>query len=229
MIGTLGLVASARRRVAAVVTPKVALRSAPVSSAYNVPSATQSVTVSVVAGDLIVVCAAAEDSTCVLHTPSAPGNVFTVRQSVSPASNSPVAIWTAVAAATDASLPVSVSITGYTPARFGFTVFVFSSHGGTGGSGHGSGTGTPSVAVTTTGANSMLVTVSADWSQNTGARAWSAVNVPATEDVYATDAGIYTVYIAHYTDTGAAGVKTLGLTSPAGQTYTIVSLEILGM
>jgi hypothetical protein len=41
--------------------------------------------------------------------------------------------------------------------------------------------------------------------------------------------GAYTVYIDRYTDAGGAGSKSLGLSAPTGQTFSIAAVEIRGI
>ena len=59
-------------------------------------------------------------------------------------------------------------------------------------------------------------------------RAWRTVNGSApVETAYFLNALNYTVYVAYYANVGTAGAKTVGLSTPTGQQYTIAAIEVL--
>lgn len=95
--------------------------------------------------------------------------------------------------------------------------------------------GEPSLDITTTQANSAIVVAVGDWTAADGSsRTWRTVNsvTPTAgngyELTYYRDAARYTVYIAYYPDVGAAGTKTVGLSAPGSQKYSIVAVEVKG-
>jgi hypothetical protein len=91
------------------------------------------------------------------------------------------------------------------------------------------------LALTTTGANSAVINIVGDWNAVDGAsRVWRTINsiTPSsgagTEGLYLLDTGLATIYSARWTDVGAAGSKTTGLSAPTGQKYSIIAIEVLG-
>lgn len=95
--------------------------------------------------------------------------------------------------------------------------------------------GAPSLDITTTQDNSAIVVVVGDWNAADGAsRTWRTVNGTAPsaangfELTYFRDSSRYTLYVAYYPDAGAAGAKTVGLSAPTGQKYSIIAVEVKG-
>jgi hypothetical protein len=90
------------------------------------------------------------------------------------------------------------------------------------------GSSAPSLGITTLADNSAIVCINADWNATSGARTYTQVNgANPVEDRYDGTAG--STYIAeafHYDDAGAAGAKTLGISSPSTQRYCIAAVEI---
>lgn len=83
--------------------------------------------------------------------------------------------------------------------------------------------GTPSTTITTAADSSVVTWLAADQNSVDGsARAYSS---SAVEDAYKRVAGSYTGYWA-YQNALSAGSQTLGLTTPSGQKWTILGLEI---
>jgi hypothetical protein len=119
---------------------------------------------------------------------------------------------------------------------FGGNALTFRDSDGIGASNKTNTTGTPSLSLTTTQANSAIVVVIGDYAAVDGtSRTWLTVNsiTPSSgngyEVTYFRDSVHYGVYIAYYPDVGAAGSKTVGLSAPGSQTYSIVALEIKGI
>lgn len=120
---------------------------------------------------------------------------------------------------------------GGTLAQWGFNCLRFSNSNGitTYGSNTPPQTGTPSIGITTTQPNSALVVAAADWNAiNGSSRAWLTSAGSFTEQTYAFQSGGYTTYAGYHPDVGAAGAKTVGLSTPSGQKYSIGVVEILG-
>lgn len=128
----------------------------------------------------------------------------------------------------------STRVGGFGTDANGFVVAHFTHSDGVGNaaaSGHLGGA--PSWSFTTSFDNSAVVVVFADWNANDGAsRVWRTVNgfTPdagnGLELSYFRDATQYSVYVAYYPDTGAAGAKTLGLTNPAVGSYVAAAVEV---
>jgi hypothetical protein len=123
---------------------------------------------------------------------------------------------------------------GIATVRHGGNALTFRGSDGVGASASTNTTGAPSLDITTTQANSALVVIVADWSvQDGSSRTWRTVNsiTPTSGNGYELTYGVttgYIVYACYYPDAGAIGTKTVGLSAPTGQTYTIAALEIKG-
>ena len=88
-------------------------------------------------------------------------------------------------------------------------------------------TGAPSTTITTTGTDSVVSWVNADWNavDGTTTRVYRTTSATPYETGYVFASGAYTGYYAHQ-DAAAAGSQTIGLTAPAGQAYTLAGIEI---
>jgi hypothetical protein len=184
--------------------------------------------VAVVNGDILVVTAWTSDSANTLSTPTDGSLTYALAKKVEGVgSRCNVYIWTAPSLSTQ-SLTVSVARSAGS-GRFGFGVQKFGANGGVGASNNAnSASGTPSVGLTTTGANSAIVGVAADWNGADGAtRAYLTVNTSGTEETYDFQTGSYTSYGWYHSDSGAAGAKTVGMSAPT-QAWSIVVAEISG-
>lgn len=199
-------------------------------------TATKTVSVTTQAGDQIVVAASNEDNsaTAVLAVPSGGGNTYTQQQLTSVASHTQVGIW-AAPTATAQTFTLSQAETGGNANNFGTNALVWRATAGIGASSATTGTGTPSLSLTTTRDNSAIVAISSDWAAVSGtSRTWLTVNgyTPTAgngqELTYNLLASSYTVYIAYWPDVGVRGAKTVGLSAPTGQTYSIAAVEVFG-
>src|SRR5436190_2512503 len=187
---------------------------------------------SVNAGDVIVVYAISE-AQAASFTVSDGTNSYTSQQTVSALNYTKVQVWTATAAGT-ASLTMTITNGGSTMV-WGGAVLVFRNSAGVGASSQTNvASGAPSLALTTTVANSAIVVVNGDWQAVSGSsRTWRTVNsiTPTSGNGFETtyfNSGNYTVYAAYYIDVGSAAGKTVGLSAPSGQKYSIVAIEIKG-
>jgi hypothetical protein len=90
----------------------------------------------------------------------------------------------------------------------------------------------PSIPITTSAANSGILMIIVDWSATAGSPTWRQVN-GQNPTVIVNGAGTagstYVVWVAFYADAGAAGAKTVGMTSPSTMTPTHIALEITGV
>jgi hypothetical protein len=197
-------------------------------------SKTTSAPVTVAAGDWLVVVGMTPDSTVSLGTPSGGGLTYTLRQEVNVSSRTRVYAWTAPAPSGQSFSP---SITrGGNDFMWGFTCARFSGCSGIGITGQTNAVNVaPSLSVTTTGTNSTLVVADADWVPVDGSgRVWRTPSGStgittggAGELNYFTDPSNYTGYIGYHASTGAPGSKTVGQSSPTGQTTSIIAIELL--
>lgn len=205
------------------------------ATVYNTSTAPKTVSVTTQAGDLLVIVSAVENGSTTFNTPSGNGIAFTSRQIVDLDTNwCDIGIWTGTDATggTNWTLTVDTTAGGF---QFGATCFVFRNHGGYGASSKTNVSGAaPSLGLTTTQDNSAIVVISADWVPVDGAsRTWLTVNslTPTNgngmERTYHSNAN-YTAYAAYYSDAGTTGSKTVGLSAPGGQKYSIAAIEVKG-
>jgi hypothetical protein len=199
---------------------------------------------SVTAGDILVCLASAEDGDrSFAGTPAVSGGglTWTKQEEVATTGASCRAgIWTATAAATT-SITVSMT-TDSTSIGTRFWGFVVHQYQGSDGIGaHASQNNAvsgvaPSLALTTNGDKSAISYLDGDWTATDGTtRTWRTINgiTPTAgnglETDYFRDSGgtHYTVYAGYWSDVGAAGSKTTGISTPT-QRPTIVAIEIKG-
>lgn len=147
-----------------------------------------------------------------------------------------VSLWTAVVV-TGGSMDVTFDINSAVNSPwFGGNVLTFRGSDGVGASDQAeSASNEPSLALTTLHDNSVVVAVSGDWNAVDGAtRVWRTVNsvTPTAgnglERTYFTNASHYTTYGAYWSDAGAAGSKTVGLSAPGGQKWSLAAVEVRG-
>jgi hypothetical protein len=185
------------------------------------------------AGDILVVKAAKENSASLTYGPptDTQSNTYTLRASHSGTNQAPVWIWTAVAGSS-VSMTVSMTSSGasgwfrsflvedWTRAALDATPVTNSTT---------NGTGAPLATLTTTQNNSAVTWVNADFAAvSPSGRVYNtSAAVPIEEDVH--DKSSATNYVAYYASQSAAspGSQTFGLTSPTGQTWSMVGIEIL--
>lgn len=182
-------------------------------------------------GDLLVIVAVGENQAQTLDTPTGGGFVYTLQRSVVATNYTTIYLWTAPVTSTG-SVTVSIARTGGT-GRWGMHASLWRGSSGVGATAVANTTGAPSLSITTTGANSAILAVNGDWNATSGARTWRTVNsiTPAAgsgELVYMLDTGRYSASVADWSDAGAPGAQTVGLTAPTGQQYAIAAVEILG-
>lgn len=206
------------------------------ATVYNTGTAPKTVSVTTQAGDLLVIVSVIENGSTTFNNPSGNGITFTDRQIVDLDTNwCDVGIWTGTDATggTNWTLTVDTTAGGF---YFGATCFVFRNHGGYGASSKTNVSGAaPSLSLTTTQDNSAIVVVNGDWNAIDGAsRTWRTVNsiTPTAgnnlERTYFHDSSRYTAYAAYYNDAGTAGSKTIGLSAPGSQKYSIAAIEVKG-
>lgn len=202
-------------------------------------TATNSVTTgsfSVVSGDVLILCACNEDNGAsgAYNTPTNTGTAFTWTNqfTTNTGSSCKMSWWKATASASQ-SMTATIT-TANSGVRQGVIVLVFRNCSATGTAVNTTAGGSsPSLAVTTAAANSMIVSMIADFNAvDGGTRTWRTINsiTPTSgngaELVYQTSAGHYTVYCAYYSDAGSAASKTTGMTAPSGQAPTMGAIEI---
>lgn len=181
--------------------------------------------VAINSGDVLVAVAASE-STAVLSVTENGAAAATLQRSSTVADYSAVSAWTYVA-------PGNETITFSFSADvnwFGGNVVRFSGSSGVGASAVATGaSGSPSVSLTTTKANSAIVVIVSDWNATSGTQTFTtAAGTPTALTDYPGDAAHYGVAIAYYADVGAIGAKTVGMSAPTGQKWSIIAIEVKG-
>lgn len=202
-------------------------------SVWNTGTTPKTTSVTIDQNDVFVIIGVAENSSTVVGPPTGgSGITYTHQQSVTVASNARVSAWTAIGPSTQ-TYTISVPSDSGTN-WYGFNVFRFSGSDGVGATAKTNSTGAPSLALVTTGDNSAIACANGDFVAVDGAsRTWRTINsiTPAAGDgekTYFRDAVHYAAYGAYWSDVGAAGSKTTGLTAPTGQTFGIVAVEVFG-
>jgi hypothetical protein len=158
----------------------------------------------------------------------------TLGTGTSPGNHGLVVIWTCAVTATATGVTVSLATTNSVN-MYGFTVTQWRGHSGHGATAIASvdspTTGTATASLTTSAANSAVQMGDNDWTAQDGTtRVFSTVNGSAmTESLYARNTINYACYGAYSPDAGAAGSKSIGVTTPGGQTYAVAGIEILGL
>ena len=187
-------------------------------------------TFDVLAGDKIVLQAFSENSTTTVNAPTWDGSgSWALEKSIVASGYSTAYLYTCDVTATATGRTISVGASG--GQMFSFTATLVRNHGGTGNSVVANVTnGAPSVDLPCS-SNSLVICGNADWNAVDGTtRTWRTVNdTPMTETWYERDPLKYSVYIGRTADSGVAGTKTLGLSAPTGQTYSILGIEILAV
>ena len=126
---------------------------------------------------------------------------------------------------------LTVTFTG-TGGVFGGNVIRFSGSAGIGASNKAQGSsGSPSVSLTTTQANSAIVAICGDWNAVSGTQTFTnsgGAGNPTNLTDFPGNSTQYGVAIAYYPDAGAVGAKTIGMSAPTGQKWSIIAVEVLG-
>lgn len=185
-------------------------------------------------GNICVSGGIAEDGSASTLTTPTGGPTWAAAGSVDVAAYTEVKAWSATAAATSWTHSQAFPANG--GAWFGSALYAFSGSDGVGANNQTNVlSGAPSLALTTLGDNSAICVYVGDWTAQDGTvRTWLTVNsVTPTlgnglEKVYFRDSAHYAAYSAYYTDAGAAGSKTVGLSAPGSQKYSITATEVKG-
>jgi len=199
---------------------------------WNTGTQPKAVSTTVDNNDRLVIGAIAE-TTLTWTAPSGGGLTYTAGPSINVASYCSTAVWTASGTSTQT---FSLSVGNNSGASWwGWSAHRFSASDGIGQTASTNTTGAPSLAITTLFNNSAIVVYVGDWNAVDGtARTWRAVNgtTPTLgngfEKTYFRDGSHFTTYSAYYPDAGAAGLKIVGLSAPAGQQYAIIAVEVRG-
>lgn len=197
------------------------------SSNWTATTATQTASATWSSGDVLLFVAIANGSSPTIGTPTVSGLTFSSVASYS--GNGGVHVYTATAVASSSGT-VSATRSGNSE-PWGFWVGRYSGSAGVGAYAAGNGSGAPSHSLTTTADNSAVVEGIVDWNEawtpTTGT--WLTVNSVAGSDilVYTLPSNVY-VRLGRWADAGTAGAKTVGMSSPTGQSWRAIAVEIKG-
>lgn len=206
------------------------------STTYITNASPQTVSVTTQPGDILVVYGGSENETNTISTPSGNSISFTLRQSSINSGYGNAYLWTGTDLSGGTNWTLSCTQTGGS-GHWGFTCVVFRGVSGIGASDKAhSASGNPSLSLTTTQANSALVLFDADWNAQDGTtRTWNTIN-GVTPDAgngyeltYVYENSIWSAFGAYYPDCGIIGTKTLGMSAPANQKWSVVGIEIKGI
>lgn len=205
------------------------------ASAFNTNTTPKTLSIAVNAGDTLVVYGLSDNDLTTISTPSDGVNTYLSIQSIVITDYCWTGAWKTTAA-TSTTLTVSCTRGGAGGDHWGIGWYLHRNSAGVGASSKTNVSGgAPSLALTTGSANSAIINVVGDWNaiDGTSSRVWRTINsiVPSsgagTEGLFLFDSTLATLYSARWTDAGAAGSKTTGLSAPAGQKYSIIAIEIL--
>lgn len=208
----------------------------PGSSGFIPNTTPRTASVTVNAGDTLVILAMAEDTLTVWATPTDNGPSLTYSSKVTStgANRGKVQIWTAQAASSG-SWTLSLNAT-TSPDTWGMTVLRFSGIDSVGpnvGAANNT-TAQMDAALTTTANNSIIVAAAADWQAlDAKARYWASINgvtpnfANMYEQVYAYNSGNFTAYAAFWPDAGTAGAKTPSATRYTTGGWSMASIELV--
>jgi hypothetical protein len=199
--------------------------------------------VTVKAGDVLVVFGAVEDGVSGLSVPTGGGLTYAQQQkpnTTDDANLCDVFLWTSVASA-DATFVVQSTLTSSIDRMAAIAVEVWRGSGGVGASAgvDNAGVADPVLNVTTTAANSAVTAFFADWNAvPIAGLTWKTINgiTPTRQNGYellgtSSNPGTFdwAVFSAYWPNVGAAGSKTTGELTAAGQKPTAVAVEIFGL
>ena len=184
----------------------------------------------VTAGDIIIAYAVSEDINYPITSPPV-GTLsitWTLNQSYAVSGYTPVNIWSGVVGSTQNNVNVQFAAGAF--GDWGAGVFTFRNSDGVGISNKSqASSGNPSLILTGVGTNSSIVMIDGDWNAIVGTRTYvtSQAGSFSEKDDYA--GGInYGVHGGYYPDAGATGSKTVGMSAPTGQTWSLLAIEVKG-
>lgn len=203
------------------------------ATAFNTTTTPKTASVAVQAGDVLVAFEITADSAnAVGSTPTNDGAAltWTLQQSnvVTSPGNVGQSTWTAIAdttrtivvtfAASPSTVIWGADVQVWRGASVGTSTKVTS------------GSGAPTLNITTTQANSAIIVSIGDWAAVVGAPTWRTNAGAFTSTVeQAGDGASYSARGGYHADAGAVGTYAVGVTAPAGETFSIIALEIKGV
>lgn len=198
-------------------------------TAYNTTTPKTTAAFNVLQNDVLIVYAGSADSanTLTVSNSGAPLSWVLLR-SVVVTNFAWLGVWGVVSSQSLSGLTVTITRTAGT-GLYGGDLLLFRGSSGIGASAVANASlSTPTVNITTTTANSAIVVANDDWSAVDGAaRVWRTNAGALTETTYATNVGLQTFYGGYHADAGPVGTYAVGLSAPAGQTYSLAAVEVM--
>jgi hypothetical protein len=177
-------------------------------------------------GDTLAAYGLTEDQS-ITAAISGRGLTWTQRRQVNVGNHGRAYVWTATAI-TAGSLTLTCR-RGTAGGSYGCGAVAYRDSDGIGASAKANGTGAPALSFATMQDDSALLVANVDWLAFDGERrAWRTSVGPLSELTYERSSRDHTVYAARHPAVGAIGGKTVGLTAPGRQRYSIVAVEIKG-
>jgi hypothetical protein len=204
---------------------------------YSTAGSSKNLSITTQPGDTLVVFGGGDTngSTALsLNTPTGNSVSFGLQQSIAVNNNASAYIWSGVDTTGGTNWTLTCTVSSASPV-WGFTCAVFRNTGGVGASNKANTSGAPTLNLTTTSANSAIVMFNSDWGAIDGAgRVYNTINGSAPTSGNGLElaydfTSFITAYGAYYPDAGAPTTITPGISSPGGQTYSLVALEVLAI
>lgn len=198
-------------------------------TAWNATTSPKTSSATVATNDVLAIFGGTEEgNSTTLNTPTGGGLTYALKQSIVITQYCAAYMWSTVAGSSQSYTLSDTSVAGL--GWWGFNALRFTGSDGVGASTKTNVSGAaPSLAITTTQDNSAIAVVVLDWNAVDGAsRVWRTGAGAFTEQTYFFNSSHFTVYGGFHADAGSIGTKTVGLSGPAGQKYSIIALEILG-
>lgn len=188
-----------------------------------------SISTTTAAGDVLAAFGGLHNGSAQLNLPTGGGLTWTQQQFRKPSTSYCTAyLWSALASSA-ATFTTTITKVATDSALLGGNLLRFSGSDGIGASANNSANGAaPTLSLTTTQDNSAIVMLVLDWNGTSGARTYRTADAGTFTEMSYYQAGTWTVQGGYYPDAGTAGAKTVGISAPAGQKYTIVAMEVLG-
>lgn len=202
------------------------------ATVFNTQTTPKTASVAVLAGDVLSAFAIVADVADTVSTPTNDGAALTWNpEQINAAASGNVwqGTWTAVVD-TSRTIVVSFAKVGGHAINWGADVLVWRSASvGTSTKVTG-GSGAPTLNITPTQANSAIMVSIGDWAAVAGAPTWrTGAGAFTSTTELAGDATTYSARGGYHADAGAIAAYAVGVTLPAGETYSIIALEIKGV
>jgi hypothetical protein len=202
------------------------------ANAFAAPATPDTATVTTVTNDYLVIMGCSGSSTQVMSLPTGGGLTYTFSNSsgVNPANLNSVDLHY-VKITSPQTFTMSRTISPNNSTNWGFVVYRFSGVTAIGAASTASNptASLPSSNITTGAVNSAIVMINTDYLEVLTAPVYKTASAGTfVEQNHAENTGLGTVFAGWYPDSGATGLKTIGLDVPTNEQWSLVSLELQG-